>query len=144
MSISVSAKDLDLAQFQMTTEDQQIFKEWPSQGVTVEPSSIKAKRNRCKMPALPERLFCALVPLPGKSLAVYLVLKLRAQFDQSPTVTLTTTFLKRFGISRREKATALQALEDAGFITVVQRSRKNPLVTLCAALSSKHVRGDTG
>jgi hypothetical protein len=82
------------------------------------------------MPALPERRFCQVAALPGKALAVYLVIVRGSRIKGSPTFSLTTAFLARFGLSRREKAGALQHLEKAGLITVERRPRQNPVVTL--------------
>lgn len=108
--------------------DPQAF-QWSEPRTSALPS-ITARRERQFMPALPERVFCQVAALPGKALAVYLVVTLRSRLERSQTVTLTSAFLARFGLSRREKARALQQLEDAGLITVERRPRRNPVVTL--------------
>lgn len=92
--------------------------------------SIKARKDKQFMPALSERVFCQVAALPGKALAIYLVVVLRSRLERSPTVPLTSAFLARFGLSPREKARALQHLEDAGLIAVERRPRRNPVVTL--------------
>jgi hypothetical protein len=82
------------------------------------------------IPAFPLHWLTRLAPLPGKTLAVYLVLYFRSRVERSRTVTLTTATLEAFGISRREKQLALQRLEQTGLITVERRPRRNPRVTL--------------
>lgn len=84
------------------------------------------------IPAFPLSWLAHLAPLPGKALAVYLVLYFRSRIEQSRTVTLKTATLAYFGISRREKQLALQRLETIGLITVERRPRRNPRVTLLA------------
>ena len=70
---------------------------------TIELPSVKAKRDKQYLPALRERVFVQLVVLPGKSWAVYMVLLYRCRLAQTKTVPLTTVFLTRFGIGRRER-----------------------------------------
>jgi hypothetical protein len=103
-------------------------------------SSISARKTPDFMPALPERIFCQVAALPGKALAVFLVIVRRSRMKRSPTFSLSTSFLVRFGLSRREKAGALQHLEKAGLITVERMPRRNPVVTL---LGTWHVQGHT-
>jgi hypothetical protein len=50
-------------------------------------------------------------------------------FQQNP-IKLATTEIKGFEVSKNQKARALTALEEAGFVTVQRRPRKSPLVTL--------------
>jgi hypothetical protein len=45
----------------------------------------KRRRDKSFLPAIPERLFCRLVQLPGKCLAVYMVLTLRCRLVLSQT-----------------------------------------------------------
>jgi hypothetical protein len=98
--------------------------------VCVELPSVAARRDRSFVPPFPERLLCALVPLPGKAWAVYLILWRQHRLSHSKTVTLTSAALRRFGLTRHEKAHALSALEAAGLITVQRQIKKNPQVTL--------------
>ena len=112
--------------------DPQAF-QWSGSGMSELPS-IRARKDRQFMPALSERVFCQVAALPGKALALYLVITLRSRLERSQTVTLTSAFVARFGLSRKEKAGALQQLENAGLITVERRPRRNPVVTLQAGL----------
>ena len=96
----------------------------------VETATIKKKRDKQFMPALPERIFCTLVKLPRKAMAVYLVALLRSRLEKSRTVTLTTCFMKRFGLSRKDKCHALTHLERAGLLRVERRARQNPVVEI--------------
>jgi hypothetical protein len=50
-------------------------------------------------------------------------------FKKNP-IKLTSTSLKRYGISKDQKWRALQSLEKSGQITVERRTKKNPLITL--------------
>jgi len=68
--------------------------------------------------------------LPGKSLAVYMILWRRSLQQKKRTLKLSTVLLRKFGISRDQKALALTHLERAGLIRVLSRMRKNPVVTL--------------
>jgi len=114
----------------------------PPDVVPIEVPSTAARRDRQFLPALPERLFCQLGPLPGKTLAVYMILLLRSRLERRPTVKLTSAFLARFGITHDQKTRALACLEEAGLITVQHRPRKNPVVTLLA--EERRYRGPSG
>lgn len=103
--------------------------QWNGTGTSAWPSRT-ARREQQFMPALPEQIFREVAALPGKALAVYLVILLRSRYDRSRTVTLTSSFLARFGLNRKEKAGALRQLEGAGFLTVERRPRRNPVITL--------------
>ena len=61
---------------------------------------------------------------------VYTVLYQTCLLEHSARVTLTSTRLKEFPISRGQKDRALKALEHGGLITVERQSRKNPVVTV--------------
>jgi hypothetical protein len=69
--------------------------------------------------------------LPGKALAtalaVWFVSGLRGSREQ---LKLSTVQLQKFGVDRSAKSRALTVLEQAGLISVVRQSRKNPLVTI--------------
>jgi hypothetical protein len=101
-----------------------------SKEVRVELPSIATRRNRQFIPALPGRLFTALVPLPGKALAVYLVLWRRSRITHHPTVVVTAAAMAQAGISHDQKTRSLTVLEKAGLITVERIVGKNPRVTL--------------
>ena len=92
--------------------------------------SVAARRDRLFFPTLPGRLFGTLAPLPGKALAVYMLLRLRSRLERSQMVTLTSTFVAQFGITPRQKALALACLETHKLIVVEHRQGKNPRVTL--------------
>jgi hypothetical protein len=96
----------------------------------VEVPSVKAKRDRQFIPAIPERTFCRLILTTRKTWAVYLVICLRCRLEQSNAVTLTTCFLGRFGLTRQDKYLALTQLTKAGLIRVQKRQRRNPVVEL--------------
>jgi hypothetical protein len=98
--------------------------------VKVELPSSRRRRDRQFLPALPERVFCRLLQLPGRSWAVYLVLMLRSRLERKRTVVLTSCFLTRFGLTRDDKSRALCHLERAGLVRVERRDRKNPAVTI--------------
>jgi hypothetical protein len=111
--------------------------EFPSgkiEEVRTELPSIKAKRDRQFMPSVPERIFCRIARLPGNALAVYLVLSLRCRLKRSRQVELSSCFLARFGLTRKDKERALPALEKAGVIRIVERRHnKNPVIELVDA-----------
>jgi hypothetical protein len=67
--------------------------------------------------------------LPGKALAVGLVLWRLAKVRRSSTVPLTQAAVAQHGLSRWEKYDALRALEAAGLVVVQRRGRRSPLVT---------------
>jgi hypothetical protein len=98
--------------------------------VKVELPSTRVKRERRFLPALTERLFDRIAALPGKSLAVYLILLQRSRIDSANPVVLTSTRLRRSGLSRWDKERALSTLEKAGLVRVERRDRRNPLVWL--------------
>lgn len=81
---------------------------------------------------LPWRLFEAAAPLLGKALAVYMVVWREGFMQASPIVTVTSTTLRRYGITRHEKALALTRLEAKGLITVTRHRGKNPQITVLA------------
>ena len=69
--------------------------------------------------------------LPGKSpLATALAIMFEVGRRRSQQVTLTSAVLKRFHVNRKAKYRALEKLEGASLISVVRRSRRNPLVTV--------------
>ena len=102
----------------------------------VELPSVRARRERRFLPPLSERLFARLAVLPGKCLAVYLILLQRSRLESVNPVPLTSTYLKRFGLSRWDKQRALSVLQSAGLIRVERRGRNNPLVWLCQETDS--------
>jgi hypothetical protein len=81
---------------------------------------------------VPWRLFTVLAPLPGKTLAVYMLAWREGHMHASSTVRLTSMSLRLCGITRDEKALALACLEEQGLITVTRQRGKNPLITVLA------------
>src|SRR5215510_7025342 len=79
--------------------------------IPVEVPSVTTRRDRQFFPTLPGRLFRLLAPLPGKALAVYMLLRLRSRLEGRQTVSITSTFVAQFGITPRQKALALACLE---------------------------------
>jgi len=98
--------------------------------IKMELPSIARRREKHFMPAIPERLFDRLIALPGKCLGVYLLLLQRSRMEKRNPVSLTSTRLKRCGITRKHKQRALVALEEHGLIRVEKRGRNNPLVQI--------------
>jgi hypothetical protein len=94
--------------------------------------SVLARLEASFIPSLPWRLFHTLVPLPGKALAIYLVLWRTARMYKTATVRLTSTSVQGLGLSRDQKRRALEALETAGLVIVERTNGKNPRVTLRA------------
>jgi hypothetical protein len=82
------------------------------------------------VPSLPQGLFDQLAALPGKSLAVYLVLAQQVKIRRRRKVLLTNARLGLCGIDRKAKQRALKNLAAEGFIHVEWRERKNPRVYL--------------
>ena len=82
------------------------------------------------IPPLPTDLLARLVALPGKALAVYLVLHQLSTIKGRKTVALTAARLDKIGVNRWANYRSLDALERAGLIHVERRSGKNPVVTL--------------
>jgi hypothetical protein len=102
----------------------------------VELPSVRARRERRFLPSLPERLFARLAVLPGKCLAIYMILLQRSRLESVNPVLLTNAYLKRFGLTRWDKQRALSALQGAGLVRVEKRGRNNPLVWLCQETDS--------
>jgi hypothetical protein len=75
----------------------------------------------------------ARVSLPA--VFVYLLLWRQRMIRRSHTVPLTTAALAPFGLTRHQKAWALDSLERVGLIRVERRRGKNPLVTICGEMS---------
>jgi hypothetical protein len=95
------------------------------------------KRRRLKefVGPLPDATFRRLVVLPGKALAVYLILlqRWRIYSRKHPKATgfsLSSLHLRGYGIGRAVKSRALLALKSAGLIAVEARKNKNPIVTV--------------
>jgi hypothetical protein len=96
----------------------------------VEPVYLQRRKEKRYIPSLPIGQFDRACVLPGKSLAIYLLLWRQTRVEKKQVVTLTSTSLQTHGISRHQKETALHRLEAAGLIAVQRRGRRNPEVTL--------------
>jgi hypothetical protein len=104
--------------------------------IKVELPSIRKRREKHFVPAIPERLFDRLVALPGKCLGVYLILLQRSCMEKRNAVALTSTRLNRCGITRKQKQRALEILEKHDLVRVEKRGRNNPLVHLLEVKNS--------
>lgn len=93
------------------------------------PTAARRRRERF-LPRLTEPEALRLAGLPGKALAVYLLLLRRSAVERTRTVVASTAMVSPFGVSRTQKATALVHLEAAGLLLVERRLRRNPIVTL--------------
>jgi hypothetical protein len=96
----------------------------------VELTGLGGRRRGQYVPAVPMELFDRACVLPGKALAVYLLLWRQSRVEKRATVVLTSAGLAQHGISRHAKETALSRLEQAGLVSVRRRGRRNPEVTL--------------
>jgi hypothetical protein len=56
--------------------------------------------------------------MPGKALAVWLLIRHRSDLSRGDWITLPRTLLEKWGIRKDAKAEALRRLEDAGLIRV--------------------------
>jgi hypothetical protein len=102
----------------------------------VEMPSVRSRIDRQFLPAIPERVFRALVKLPRKAWAVYQVIKFRARLTKRSAVELSTCVLDRFGLTRKDKCSALPHLERVGLIRVERRPRKSPVITVLPPLAA--------
>jgi hypothetical protein len=98
---------------------------------------VESARDRKKathfIPPVPLGWFDRACVLPGKALAVGLILWRLAKMQHTDTVTLTQAALKQHGLGRWVKYDALRSLERAGLVSVRRRDRKSPEVTLLGA-----------
>ena len=74
--------------------------------------------------------------LPGKALAVGLLLWFESGRRKCQSVKLTGPLLERFGVGRQAKYGALTALEKAGLVRVDRRMGKNPTVEILKTTES--------
>jgi hypothetical protein len=82
-------------------------------------------------PTLSRSEFLALVPLPGQSWAVYLLLKLRLRRTRRVCLPASPIHARCFDISRQQHRTAVAALRQAGLLTVVwAHPRQSPRVVV--------------
>jgi hypothetical protein len=105
------------------TSDQQI----PTRKVDLK--TVKRQTRAQFIPSIPLEWFTRVCTLPGKALAVALVIWRLAKMKKKPNFVLSQAALNRHGINRWAKYSALKALESAGVIAVDRRQKKNPVVT---------------
>ena len=74
--------------------------------------------------------FSRLILLGACPIRVGLVLRLKMILEGRDTITLTTSGLSSFGISRQQKWKGLKALREEGLIKIESKAGKNPRVTL--------------
>jgi hypothetical protein len=65
----------------------------------------------------------------GRRMLVWLYLLFQSWRRQQPSVTVSSTDLKKLGVGRQVKVRALRDLEAAGLIVVEWRANKNPVAT---------------
>ena len=102
----------------------------------VEPRVVRRRKKRQFIPPVPIEWFNQACVLPGKALAVGLILLRLAKLKKTNTVVLTQAALDQHGISRWEKYAALKALEKGGLISVRHRASRNPEITLLDSQAS--------
>jgi hypothetical protein len=96
----------------------------------VELGTVRRRKEKRYIPAVPLTWFDRACVLPGKALAVALVLWRLAKVQKTDTVVLTQAALQQHGLGRWAKYEALRALEAAGLISVRRHAKKNPEVTI--------------
>ena len=64
------------------------------------------------------RELAPIAQMPGKALAVWLLIRHRSDLRRGDWITLPRTLLEKWGIRKDAKGEALRRLEDAGFIRV--------------------------
>ena len=85
--------------------------------------------------------FQRLILLGASPIRVGLVLRLKMILEGKDIITLTTSGLSDFGITRQQKWKGLKALREEGLVGIESRPGKNPKVTLIdPPLEKKEVR----
>jgi hypothetical protein len=107
----------------------------------VELTSLGGRRGGQYVPGVPIELFDRACVLPGKALAVYLLLWRQSRIEKRATVVLTSAGLEQHGIRRHAKEMALSHLEEAGLVSVRRRVRRNPEVMLLRLPGSSDRKG---
>jgi DNA-binding MarR family transcriptional regulator len=80
--------------------------------------------------------------LQGKALAVYICITHQCDLTSRSTVTIPTSLLTKFGVSRDAKARAIRELEQAGLVSVEREPGRAVRVTLeLSSPSKKEARG---
>jgi DNA-binding MarR family transcriptional regulator len=93
-------------------------------GVEVETNLLKQskarRRERFLKGPIPLKDIAAAAILPGKSLALFVAVHHQIDLTGKPNVTLPATLLRQLGISRSAKTRCLNALEQAGLVSVMR------------------------
>ena len=85
--------------------------------------------------------FQRLILVGASPIRVGLVLRLKMILERKDIITLTTSGLSDFGITRQQKWKGLKALREEGLVGIESRPGKNPKVTLIdPPLEKKEVR----
>ena len=74
--------------------------------------------------------FQRLIRLGTCPIRVGLILRLKMILEGKDTITLTTSGLSAFSVSRQQKWKGLNALKEEGLIRIESRRGKNPMVTV--------------
>src|SRR3954451_2934213 len=77
-------------------------------------SRVQSRPKRFLKGPIPLEVIGIASRLPGKALALYLVIQHRCDLEGRSAVTLPTALLREFEIDRDAKSRSLRALEDAG------------------------------
>jgi DNA-binding transcriptional ArsR family regulator len=77
---------------------------------------------------VPDMWYVRLAEIHADGCAYRVALYLLREARWSQFVTLSTSALRKLGVSRNGKRSALRQLREAGLIAVEERSRKNPVV----------------
>jgi hypothetical protein len=94
----------------------------------VETDALKRHRRGFISVRSPLSEFHVAAGLPGKCLAVWLLVQHRVRLTHKDEVTLPTALLEAAGIERRAKARALRDLERAGLIRVIRKVGQTPRI----------------
>jgi len=105
--------------------------DWPKQRLAELHAAAPPKQRTRPCVQIPLKLAGhAAAATGGKRLLVWLLILHRSWLQQTPTVMVTNTMVRKYGISREMKRRALKQLEAAGLIAVEWRGTKNPIVTV--------------
>jgi hypothetical protein len=97
-----------------------------SQGLKVTPRGPHPKYIR----TVPLAWAMRAAALPGKSLAVGIVIWYLAGISKRHTIVLSNKLRSEFGVTRNSGRRALKRLEDAGLVRVERSGNKSPSVTI--------------
>jgi hypothetical protein len=123
----------DIDHLRLTEEMKKTLKK-SRKGKRVTLSSRRKRVDDFFIPNVTATVLQALHSMPGSAWIVYLVLRRRCfvehKVTEGKTVSLSSTSLQLFGITRWQKYRALEALEAGGLIRVDRHNGKNPKVEL--------------